>query len=115
MAPSTGPFSPGIRAGNLVFVSGQAPFDADGKLVGDDFTTQARAAFANVERILAEAGAGLADIVRVGGYLHTLEHRDEWNAVMAEYLPQPYPARTTIPVSLPGFLIEIDAIAVIPS
>jgi 2-iminobutanoate/2-iminopropanoate deaminase len=114
-APPAGPYSPGIRAGNLVFVSGQGPFDAAGNLVGDDFATQARAAFANIERVLREAGAELSDIVRIGCYLNSLDDFAEWNTVMAEYLPQPYPARTTIPSDLPNFLIEIDAIAVIPA
>ena len=112
--PSAGPYSPGIRAGNLVFVSGQGPFDTAGNLVGDDFATQARATFANVERVLREAGAELSDIVRIGCYLKSLDDFAEWNAIMAEYLPQPYPARTTIPCDIPNFLIEIDAIAVIP-
>ena len=113
--PPAGPYSPGIRAGNLVFVSGQGPFDAAGNLVGDDFATQARATFANIERVLHAAGAQLSDIVRIGCYLKSLDHFAEWNAIMADFLPQPYPARTTIPSDLPNFLIEIDAIAVIPS
>lgn len=113
-APPAGPYSPGVRVGNLLFVSGQGPFDADGKLVGDDFVTQARAAFANVEKIVRAAGGDLAGIVRIGAYLNSLDDFADWNAVMRDVLPAPYPARTTIPVALPGFLIEIDAVAVLP-
>lgn len=113
-APPAGPYSPGIRTGNLLFVSGQGPFDADGALVGEDFTTQARAAFGNVEKIIRAAGGDLSGIVRIGAYLNTLDDFAAWNLVMREFLPAPYPARTTIPVDLPGFLIEIDAIAILP-
>ncbi|MER7003867.1 RidA family protein [Dactylosporangium sp. NPDC000555] len=114
-APPAGPYSPGMRVGNLLFVSGQGPFDADGTLVGDDFAGQARAAFANVERIVRAAGGDLSGVVRIGAYLHSLDHFAEWNAVMADVLSAPYPARTTIPVPLPGFLIEIDAVVELPA
>lgn len=113
-APPAGPYSPGIRVGNLLFVSGQGPFDADGKLVGDDFATQARATFANVERIIVAAGGDLSGVVRIGAYLHTLDDFAEFNAIMREILPAPHPARTTIPAALPGFLIEIDAVVALP-
>jgi 2-iminobutanoate/2-iminopropanoate deaminase len=113
-APPAGPYSPGVKAGNLLFVSGQGPFDADGKLVGDDFASQARATFANVERIILAAGGDLSGVVRIGAYLNSLDDFAEWNNVMREFLPEPYPARTTIPVPLPGFLIEIDAVVLLP-
>lgn len=113
-APPAGPYSPGVKAGNLLFVSGQAPFDAEGKLVGDDFATQARATFANIERVIVAAGGDLGGIVRIGAYLKTLDDFAEFNAIMRELLPEPFPARTTIPADLPGFLIEIDAVVLLP-
>ncbi|GAA1737951.1 RidA family protein [Luedemannella helvata] len=113
-APPAGPYSPGVRVGNLLFVSGQGPFDAAGNLVGDDFASQARAAFANIEAIVRAAGGDLSGIVRIGAYLKSLDDFAEWNAVMRDVLPAPYPARTTIPADLPDFLIEIDAVAVLP-
>ena len=113
-APPAGPYSPGVRVGNLLFVSGQGPFDADGTLIGDDFATQCRATFANVERIIVAAGGDLSGVVRIGAYLNSLDDFQEWNAIMREVLPEPFPARTTIPAALPGFLIEIDAIVVLP-
>jgi reactive intermediate/imine deaminase len=112
-APPAGPYSPGIVAGNLLFVSGQGPFDASGTLVGDDFATQARATFANVERVIVAAGGQLSGILRVGAYLSSLDDFQEFNAIMREVLSEPYPARTTIPAALPGFLIEIDAIVLL--
>ncbi|GAA1531949.1 RidA family protein [Dactylosporangium maewongense] len=113
-APPAGPYSPGIRAGNLLFVSGQGPFDADGKLIGDTFQIQARATFANIERIITAAGGNLSGILRIGAYLHTLDDFAEFNDIMRDVLPTPHPARTTIPVPLPGFLIEIDAVVLLP-
>jgi 2-iminobutanoate/2-iminopropanoate deaminase len=112
-APPAGPYSPGVKAGNLLFVSGQGPFDADGNLVGDDFATQARATFANIERIIVAAGGSLSGVVRIGAYLNSLDDFAEWNDIMREFLPEPYPARTTIPAALPGFLIEIDAVVML--
>lgn len=113
-APPAGPYSPGIRVGDLLFVSGQGPFDAAGKLVATDFAGQARAVFENIARIVRAAGGDLDGIVRVGAYLKTLDDFAEFNDIMREVLPAPYPARTTIPADLPGFLIEVDAVAVLP-
>ena len=113
-APPAGPYSPAIRTGNLLFVSGQGPFDADGNLVSADFAGQARAVFDNIARIVRAAGGDIDGIVRIGAYLRTLDDFAEFNAIMREVLPAPYPARTTIPADLPGFLIEVDAVAVLP-
>jgi reactive intermediate/imine deaminase len=113
-APVAGPYTPGLRAGRLVFVSGQGPFSPDGSVVGEDIAGQARAAFANVLRVVAEAGGSAEHIVRIGAYLNTLDDFAGFNEVMRETFSEPYPARTTVPVDLPGFLIEIDAIAVLP-
>jgi reactive intermediate/imine deaminase len=113
-APPAGPYSPGVRVGDLLFVSGQGPFDAAGNLVGADFAGQARAVFDNIARIVHAAGGDLDGIVRVGAYLKTLDDFAEFNDIMREVLPAPYPARTTIPADLPGFLIEVDAVAVLP-
>jgi 2-iminobutanoate/2-iminopropanoate deaminase len=113
-APPAGPYSPSIRVGDLLFVSGQGPFDAAGNLVGTDFAGQARAVFENIARIVRAAGGDLDGIVRVGAYLKTLNDFAEFNDIMREVLPAPYPARTTVPADLPGFLIEVDAVAVLP-
>jgi enamine deaminase RidA (YjgF/YER057c/UK114 family) len=73
-----------------------------------------RAVFDNLERVANEAGTSLNNAVRVGAYLSTLNYFDEFNAVMAEYVSEPYPARTTIPVDLRGFDVEVDAVLFIP-
>lgn len=107
-------YSPGIRVGNLLFLAGQGPFDETGALVGETFAEQARQTFQNLEKIANAAGTSLHNAVRVGAYLSTMNFFDEFNEVMAEFVSEPYPVRTTIPVDLRGFDVEIDAVVFIP-
>lgn len=111
---SSGPYSAGIKVGNLLFLAGQGPLDATGARIGETFVEQARATFDNLERVAQEAGTSLKNAVRIGAYITSLDYFDELNGVMAEYVSKPYPARTTIPVALRGFDIEIDAIVFVP-
>jgi 2-iminobutanoate/2-iminopropanoate deaminase len=107
-----GPYSPAIRAGDFVFVSGQTPRNmATGELVGDDIATQARQTLSNVQKVLAEAGATMSDVVSVTVYL---QRSDDWaamNAVYAEHFTKPFPTRTTVGADLRDILIEISVIA----
>jgi len=109
-----GPYSPGLRVGNLLFLAGAGPFDAEGNRVGTTFADQVRETLDNLERVANEAGTSLKNAVRIGAYLSTLNYFDEFNAVIAEYVTEPYPARTTVPVDLRGRDVEIDAIVYIP-
>jgi 2-iminobutanoate/2-iminopropanoate deaminase len=112
--PPSGPYSPGIKVGNLLFLAGQAPFGPDGERVGETFAEQVRHTLDNLERVANEAGTSLKNAVRIGAYLSTLNHFAEFNTIIAEYMTEPYPARTTIPVDLRGFDVEIDAVLFIP-
>ncbi|UWP78977.1 RidA family protein [Dactylosporangium fulvum] len=114
IGPAAGPYSPAVRVGDLLFVSGQGPFRPDGTMVGPAFRSQADAVFDNIAALAAAAGTTLAHTVRIGCYLSSLDHFTEWNAVCAERLTAPHPARTTVPVALPGFDIEVDAVLWIP-
>lgn len=109
---AAGAYSHAVEVGDLVLVSGQAPIDADGAVVRGDFATQARAAFGNLARVLEAAGCSLDDVQRVGVFLTDLADFARLNEVMAELFTAPFPARTTVPVALPDFAIEVDAIAV---
>jgi enamine deaminase RidA (YjgF/YER057c/UK114 family) len=109
-----GPYSPAVAVGELLFVSGQGPFRPDGSQAGPGFRAQAETVFDNIAALAAAAGTSLAHTVRLGCYLSSLEHFAEWNAVCAERLGAPLPARTTVPVALPGFDIEVDAVLWIP-
>jgi enamine deaminase RidA (YjgF/YER057c/UK114 family) len=100
--------------GNLLFLAGQGPFDALGDRVGETFADQVRATLDNLERVAQAAGTSLANAVRIGAYLSTLNHFAEFNAIIAEYVSEPFPARTTVPVDLRGFDVEIDAVLYVP-
>ena len=109
-----GPYSHAVRAGDLLFVSGQAPFDADGRPVGSTFGERARAVFDNLARIAEAAGGELAGCVRIGAFLEDYANFAEYNEIMREYFRPPYPARTTVPVPTLGIAIEVDAVIALP-
>lgn len=112
-----GPYSQAIRAGNLVFLSGQIPLDpATGALVEGGFAAQARQVFSNLSAVAQAAGADLSAVVRVTLYLTDLTRFAEVNEVMAQFFAAPYPARATVQVSaLPrGADVEADAIVLLP-
>lgn len=122
----TGPFgwsrrvdySQVVRANGLLFVSGQFGCDDDGAIVSDDFVLQARKTFDNLRRVLEDAGAGFGDLVQVRCFLRDVKDFDEYKQVRREVLAPPYP--TSLVVCSPeftfdGMLIEIEAIAALPS
>jgi 2-iminobutanoate/2-iminopropanoate deaminase len=109
-----GAYSPALRVGNLVFVSGQGPFDAAGEVVGESVEEQTAQCLENVRTVLAAAGLGLDDVVKVTTYLCDFAYFDRYNAVYAERFSEPRPTRTTVAAGLGGILVEIDAIAVDP-
>lgn len=107
-----GAYTPGIAVGNLVFVSGQGPLDPQtGEVVGFDLAEQTRHALANVERVLREGGASLADVVRVDAFLTDLGQFEVYDTVYRDVFGEHLPTRTTIETPLHGMLIEINAIA----
>lgn len=112
--PPVGAYSPAIRAGNLVFVSGQVPKDPrTGAIVGEDVAEQTRQVLENAERALTAAGATLGDVVSVTAYLSSMDDWRAFDAVYREILRPPYPTRTTVGVDLRGFLVELNFIAVV--
>jgi 2-iminobutanoate/2-iminopropanoate deaminase len=114
LAPPIGPFSGAVRAGELLFISGQIAGDpATGKLIAADVTAQIEQVFVNIRAVLRAAGKTLADVVRVGVYLRDMNDFARMNAVYPRQFDAPYPARTTIAVAaLPmGAAVEIDLVA----
>jgi 2-iminobutanoate/2-iminopropanoate deaminase len=110
-----GAYSPAVRAGDLVFVSGQVPKDPlTGLVVGSDVREQTAQVLANTERVLNAAGASLGDVVAVTAYVASMEDWQAFDAVYRELMPQPWPTRTTVGAELRGFLIEISVIAFAP-
>jgi len=108
-----GPYSQAVASGPFVFLSGQIPLDpASGTLIEGDITQQTRRVFENLQAVCAAAGGSLSQLVRVGIFLTDLGDFAAVNAVMAEFIKEPYPARATVGVSqLPrGARVEIDGI-----
>ena len=110
--PPRGPYTPAVRAGGFVFVSGQTPRDpASGAVVGTTVDEQSRQTLANLRRVLEAAGARLADVVSVTVYLANAGDWDAFNVVYRETFAEPYPSRTAVGVSLRGILVEVSAVA----
>jgi 2-iminobutanoate/2-iminopropanoate deaminase len=107
-----GPYSPAVRAGDFVYVSGQVPRDpSTGALLGETIEEQSRGTLANLQRVLQAAGAELVDVVSVTVYL---ADEDDWGAftgVTRSMINAPYPSRTVVGAGLRGVMIEISAIA----
>jgi len=110
-----GAYSPGIVAeGRFLYVSGQGPV-RDGVVTGDTIEEQTTVVLGNIAAVLAAAGATLADVVRCGVFLADMADFAGMNAVYGEIFPAPLPARTTVGATLPGILVEIDCVAVLPA
>lgn len=108
-----GTYSQAIRAAGTVYVSGQIPLDpVTGQLVAGDIRAQIHQVFRNLQAVARAAGLGLESAVKVNIFLTDLAHFGAVNEIMAEYFPEPFPARAAIGVAaLPrGAAVEADAI-----
>ena len=115
-AKPIGPYSPGIRAGNLLFLSGQVGFDpSTGVLVDGDISAQTDQVMRNIGALLKAAGADFRHVVRTTVFLADMNEFAAMNAVYGRYVVDPPPARSTVQVAaLPrNARVEIDVIAMI--
>ena len=111
-----GPYSPGIVAGNFVFVSGQAGRDPATGVLPDGVEAQTEQALRNIETILKGAGSSLSRVIRCGVFLVDIKEFAKMNAVYSRVFDGHRPARTTVEVSAlpePDLRVEIDAVALI--
>ena len=111
-----GPYSPAVKVGNMLFLSGSIPLDpATGQLVEGGITEQATRVMENIKGLLAAAGADFNNVVRTTVFMIDLGEFAAMNDVYASYFTAPYPARSTVQVSkLPREVrVEIDVIAVL--
>jgi 2-iminobutanoate/2-iminopropanoate deaminase len=109
-----GPYSQAVRAGQLLFVSGQVPLDpATGQIVSGDIAAQTRRVFDNLGAVLKAGGRSFADVVRTTVFLADMNDFATVNEVYGTYFSEPYPARATVQVArLPkDARVEIDVIA----
>ena len=113
LMPPISHYCDAVRWGDLLFVSGVAPVDAQGKVVSDDPAAQTRQIFLNMKAILDAAGASFADVLKVTVYLTDVEDRKKINPVRQEFFGAARPASTLIGVqalAIPGMKVEIEAV-----
>jgi len=118
LAPPFSHYTDAVRVDDLLFVSGCIAVDAEGNLVGgDDVVAQARQVFANLEAVLAAAGATFADVAKVTVFLVDIDDRARINPVREEFFGETRPASTLVEVGslvVPGAKVEIELVARIP-
>jgi 2-iminobutanoate/2-iminopropanoate deaminase len=115
-AKAIGPYSPALKAGNMVFLSGSIPLDpVTGQLVEGGIKEQTTRVMENIKALLAAAGADFNQVVRTTVFMIDLGEFAAMNEVYASYFSAPYPARSTVQVvKLPRDVrVEIDVIAVL--
>jgi reactive intermediate/imine deaminase len=112
-------YTPVVRAGRMVFISGMEPKDHNGNTVGKgDITAQARQVHENLKKCLAAAGATFANVCKVTVFVRNIEDRPKINTVRKEYFGDARPASTLVEISRlasDDFLVEIEAIAWLPN
>ena len=115
MPAPAGAYSPAVRAGQFVFVSGQIPKDPrTGELVGQNVGDQIRQVLTNVESVLKAAGARLSDVVSVTVYLVDEDDWGTFNDIYKTVFQPPYPARAVVGAQLRGgVLVEVSAVAML--
>lgn len=106
-------YTDAVRFGNLLFVSGIAPVDGAGKLVGEDVVTQAKQVFVNFKKVLEAADADFSDVLKVTVYLTDVSDRAKINPVRQQHFGSARPASTLIGINelaIDGMKIEIEAV-----
>lgn len=116
MPTPRGPYSPVVRAGDFLFLSGQVPVDpATDKMSTGDIQHETRLALNNLKRLLEGAGASLADVVKVGVFLADGAEFAQMNEVYVEFFGEWKPARTTVVCKfMSDIRIEVDCVAYRP-
>jgi 2-iminobutanoate/2-iminopropanoate deaminase len=116
-ASPRGHYTPALRAGDFIYVSGQGPIDpVTDKLAAGDVEFQTRLTLSNIRRILEAAGAGVTDVVKCSVFLRDIADFPKMNRVYAEFFGDHKPARTTIEAKFhqAEMLVEIDCVAYKP-
>ena len=112
-------FSPAVQSGHLLFISGQAAVDEQGKVVSPgDCGGQTEYIMGRMKAILEAAGAGFEDVVKTTTFLTDVADYAAYNGVRSKYFPQDPPASSTVIVAAlvnPQMLVEVEAVAVVPA
>lgn len=112
-APNTGSYSPALKAGDWVFVSGQGPIDPEGNVVSGAIENEVALTLGNIARLLEAAGARMDQVVKCTCYLANIADFDAFDRMYRTYFGDVPPACTTVAAGLQGIKIEIDATAYI--
>ena len=109
-----GPYSQGLRSGNMVFVSGQIPVDPATGMMAEGIEAQAKQALTNLKGVLAAAGLGMDKVIKTTVFLADLKDFPVVNGIYETFFEAPYPARSCVQVAgIPkGALVEIECIAI---
>lgn len=109
------PFSPGVWAGDFIFLSGLASVDENNRVITDTFENEARRTYQNIARVLATGGLTFANVVQVRCYLSDKEDWETHNRIYREFFSEPFPARTTL-IGCLGDMVkyEVDLVAYCP-
>ena len=114
-APLNLPFSPGIKYGQLIFVSGQGPIDQNGKVIAGEIKAQTRTTLENFRKVVTAAGSSMDNVLQTTVYLNDLNDFAGMNEAYTLFFAEPRPARTTVRADLLfGMKVEIQGIAFIP-
>jgi len=116
-APLGLPFSPGVKFGELLFISGQGALDKNGKIVDGDIKAQTRITLENFKKIVEGAGGVMSHVLQTTVYLKDLADYAGMNEVYSRFFAEPRPARATVQVAdlLLGMQVEIQGIAHVPA
>ena len=107
-----GNYSVAVKKGNMLFISGMGPFDANQQLVGDgDIEVQTHETMKNIQMVLEQSGFSMDDVVRSTVYLSDIGNWAKFNAIYGQYFRAPFPARCVVECKLNGFMIEIECTA----
>jgi 2-iminobutanoate/2-iminopropanoate deaminase len=115
-APLGLPFSPALRFGELLFVSGQGPIDKNGKVIPGDIRAQTKATLENFKRIMEAAGSDMDCVLQTTVYLKDIAEYSGMNEIYSSFFNDPKPARTTVQAGdlLFGMKVEVQGIAYVP-
>lgn len=105
-------YSPAIRAGGFIFVSGQGPWDSSlGRFTGDTIEEQTAITLRNLKAVLEQAGATMDDVVKVQAHLKNIDDFERFSQEYMKHFNAPRPARTTVGSDVGEIMVEIDAVA----
>ncbi len=109
--PPGGAYSQALRAGDFVYISGIGPAHPETGALPDTIEEQTAQVLGSIRNILAEAGAGMEDVVKSTVHLSDLSLFPRFNGEYAKWFPEPRPVRTTVGSQLAGIMVEIDVVA----